>query len=104
MKIIQLNFKDLLTLLTSLKKTNKLFSVVNITQDGRERLYVCRFGVKKYLSQNPYKKILPYNPNIITIYDTRVINSAKAYRSINIHTIKNIKVDGVKYEYIKSRD
>jgi hypothetical protein len=75
-------------------KTNgKIFSAVFIKKNGERRTIVGRRGVSKYVTG----KGLGFNPgarNLIGIFDMH----KKAYRFINIETLKEIKVNGKSYK------
>jgi hypothetical protein len=72
---------------------NKIFSVVFTKKDGSEREMVCRLGVKKHLKGGE-KKYDTDALNYLTVYDMQ----AEGYRTINVNTLKRIKVDGVTYD------
>jgi hypothetical protein len=72
---------------------NKIFSVVFIKKDGSEREMVCRLGVKKHLAGGE-KKYDTDALNYLTVYDMQ----AEGYRTINVNTLKRIKLDGVTYD------
>lgn len=72
---------------------SKIFSVTFTKKDGTLREMTCRVGVKKHLKGGELK----YNPeelNYLTVFDMQ----AQDYRTININTLKKIKVDGVEYD------
>ena len=72
---------------------SKIFSVVFEKKDGSLREMVCRLGVKKHLKGGD----LTYNPeerNYLVVFDMQ----AEGYRTINIKTLKKIKLDGVTYD------
>jgi hypothetical protein len=72
---------------------NKIFSVVFVKKDGSEREMVCRLGVKKHLKGGE-KTYDTDALNYLTVYDMQ----AEGYRTINVNTLKKIKVDGVTYD------
>jgi hypothetical protein len=72
---------------------SKIFSVTFVKKDGTLREMTCRVGVKKHLKGGELK----YNPeelNYLTVFDMK----EQDYRTININTLKKIKVDGVEYD------
>lgn len=72
---------------------SKIFSVVFIKKDGSEREMVCRLGVTKHLKGGD-KKYDTDALNYLTVFDMQ----SEGYRTINVNTLKKIKVDGVTYE------
>lgn len=72
---------------------NKIFSVVFEKKDGTLREMVCRLGVKKHLKGGE----VSYDPeerNYLVVFDMQ----SEGYRTININTLKKIKLDGVSYD------
>ena len=72
---------------------NKIFSVEFVKKDGSIRTMTCRLGVKKHLkggSLNYDAEALNYLP----VFDLQ----ANDYRTINISTLRKIKVDGIEYD------
>jgi hypothetical protein len=72
---------------------NKIFSVIFEKKDGTLREMVCRLGVKKHLKGGE----LSYDPeekNYLVVFDMQ----SEGYRTININTLKRIKLDGVTYD------
>jgi hypothetical protein len=72
---------------------NRIFSVVFTKKDGTDREMVCRLGVSKHLKGGE-KKYDPDSLNYLTVYDLQ----SEGYRTINVNTLKKIKVDGVTYD------
>jgi hypothetical protein len=72
---------------------NKIFSVIFEKKDKTLREMVCRLGVKKHLKGGE-KKYDTDALNYLTVYDMQ----AEGYRTINVNTLKQIKVDGVVYD------
>ena len=72
---------------------NKIFSVVFTKKDGSDREMVCRLGVTKHLKGGE-KSYDSDALNYLTVYDMQ----AEGYRTINVNTLKKIKVDGVTYD------
>lgn len=72
---------------------NKIFSVVFEKKDGSLREMVCRLGVKKHLAGGELK-YSPEELNYLIVYDMQT----EGYRTININTLKKIKLDGVTYD------
>lgn len=71
----------------------KIFSVIFQKKDGTLREMVCRLGVTKHLKGGE----LGYNPadfNYLTVFDMQ----KQEYRTINVNTLKRIKLDGVTYD------
>ena len=74
-------------------KTNgKIFSAVFTKKDGEKRNMVCRRGVAKYV-KGVGLKFKPEEKNLIGVFDMH----KKAYRFINMETLEQIKVKGIKY-------
>jgi hypothetical protein len=72
---------------------NKIFSVVFQKKDGTLREMVCRLGVKKHLKGGE----LGYDAealNYLTVFDMQ----SEEYRTVNLNTLKKIKLDGVTYD------
>jgi hypothetical protein len=72
---------------------NGIFNVSFVKKNGELRYMTCRFGVKKHLQGGELK------------YDAEALNYAivfdmqeKAYRTINVNTIKSLTFNGVTYE------
>ncbi len=72
---------------------SKIFAVVFQKKDGTLREMVCRLGVTKHLKGGE-KKYDTDALNYLTVYDMQ----AEGYRTINVNTLKKIKVDGVTYD------
>lgn len=68
---------------------NKFFSVTFIKKDGTLRNMNARLGVTKHLKGGT-KKYNTDSLNYLTVFDLK----KKAYRTINLNTLKSIKVDG----------
>jgi len=71
----------------------KIFSVVFTKKDGTDREMVCRLGVTKHLKGGE----MSYDPeekNYLVVFDMQ----SEGYRTININTLKKIKLDGVSYD------
>lgn len=68
----------------------KLFSVTFIKKDGSERKMVARLGVTKYLNGRGML-YTPADRNMLVVFST----ADKAYRTINISTLKKIKANGI---------
>jgi hypothetical protein len=66
----------------------KIFSVRFVKKDGTERLMVARLGVTSYLKGGT-KAYDPADYDLITVFDMQ----KQAYRSINLQTILDIKVN-----------
>ena len=80
-------------------KTNgKIFSAVFVKKNGEKRQMVCRRNVRKYVTG----KGLSYNPEergLVTVYDMQKCKTdpERAYRTINLKTLEQIKVKGITY-------
>lgn len=72
---------------------SKIFSVIFQKKDGTLREMVCRLGVTKHLKGGELK-YSPEDFNYLTVYDMQ----AEGYRTINVNTLKRIKLDGVTYD------
>jgi hypothetical protein len=69
---------------------DKFFTATFIKKDGSLRTMNCRLGVKKHLKGGEKK----YNTeiyNYLTVYDMQ----KKGYRTININTLKELKIGTV---------
>ena len=75
----------------------KIFSAVFTKKDGEKRKMVCRRGVAKYV-KGVGLKFKPVDPSkdrdLIGVFDMH----KKAYRFINMKTLEQLKVKGVKYK------
>lgn len=82
---------------TELKKLkefvgSKIFSVIFEKKDGTLREMVCRLGVTRHLKGGD----MSYSPedyNYIVVFDMQ----KEAYRTLNVNTLRQIKLDGVTY-------
>ena len=73
-------------------QNNSIFSVSFTKKDGTKRNMVARLGVKKHLKGGP----MSYNPSengYIVVFDM----SKAQYRTINTHTLTNLKANGNTY-------
>jgi hypothetical protein len=70
----------------------KIFSAVFVKKDGEIRKMVCRQGVYKYV-KGVGLKFKPEERNLIGVFDMH----KKAYRFINVKTLEQIKIKGIKY-------
>jgi len=73
----------------------KFFSVQFIKKDGSLRKMQCRLGVKKYLKGGTYKAGQNH-PELVPVYDV----PNKGYRSINLETIKFLRISGIDYKVV----
>ena len=74
-------------------KTNgKIFSAVFTKKDGEKRNMVCRLGVAKYV-KGVGLKFKPEERALVGVFDMH----KKAYRFINMKTLEQIKIKGIKY-------
>jgi len=70
----------------------RIFTATFVKKDGSLRTINCRLGVKKGLSG----KGMSYNPverGLLPVFDMQ----KKAYRMINMHTLKSVNIDGKKF-------
>ena len=80
-------------------KTNgKIFSAVFTKKNGEIRKMVCRQGVAKYV-KGIGLKFKPEEKDLIGVFDMH----KKAYRFINLITLEQIKVKGIKYKIEKGK-
>ncbi len=68
---------------------HKIFSVIFTKKDGSERKMLCQLGVKKHL-KGGQKKYDAEKLNLLTVWSF----DKKAYRTINLSTLKQIKANG----------
>ena len=71
-----------------LSGNGKIFSVCFTKKNGDERIMVAKLGVKKHLKGG--KSTTAHLSNLITAFDMQ----KREYRSINLETIKWVKVKG----------
>ena len=75
-------------------KTNgKILSAVFTKKNGEKRKMVCKLGVYKYV-KGVGLKFNPKDLDLVGVFDMH----KKAYRFINIKTLEQIKVKGIKYK------
>lgn len=77
---------------------NKIFSVKFVKKDGTLRKMVARLGVTKALKGGS-KSYDDSDKNHLTVYDLK----KKAYRTINLNTVKEIRFKGKSYESNKTK-
>lgn len=73
-------------------QSNSIFSVSFKKKDGTQRNMVARLGVKKHLKGGS----MTYNPSdngYVVVFDM----SKAQYRTINTHTLTNLKANGNTY-------
>jgi hypothetical protein len=73
---------------------NQIFSAVFIKKNGERREMLCRLGVKKHLKGGS----LAYDAkarNLLPVFDMQ----KEDYRMINISTLLELKINGVKYHF-----
>ena len=81
-------------------KTNgKIFSAVFTKKNGEIRKMVCRQGVAKYV-KGIGLKFKPEEKDLIGVFDMH----KKAYRFINLITLEQIKVKGIKYNIKQDKE
>ena len=71
----------------------KIFSAVFTKKNREKRKMVCRQKVKKYV-KGVGLKFNPKDLDLVGVFDMH----KKAYRFINIKTLEQIKVKGIKYK------
>ena len=69
----------------------KFFTVTFTKKDGSTRVLNGRLGVTKHLKGG--KKTVTQE-NYLTVFDTQ----KKAYRTVNVETVKSIKINGETYK------
>lgn len=74
---------------------NKLMSGVFVKKDSTERKMTFRLGVKKDL-RGGSNKVEAEDRSYLTVYDMK----AKGYRTLNLRTLKEIKISGVRYDVV----
>lgn len=72
---------------------SKIFTVEFYKKDGTLRKMNCRLGVKAHLKGGE-KTWNPEDYNSLTVFDMQ----SQGYRTINLNTLKSLKLDGVTYE------
>lgn len=65
---------------------SKIFSVIFTKKDGTSRKMHCKLGVKKHLKGGT-KKYDTEQLNYLTVYDLK----KRAYRTVNLNTLEQIK-------------
>lgn len=76
----------------------KIFSATFMKKDGTVRAMNCRLGVTKHLKGGS----LAFNPaeyDLMTVFDVQ----KKAYRMIDLDTLKSVRVGGRKFTIQKRR-
>ena len=74
-------------------KTNgKIFSAVFTKKDGEKGKMICRLGVAKYV-KGVGLNFKPEERALVGVFDMY----KKAYRFINMKTLEQIKIKGIKY-------
>jgi len=82
------------TIRNFLDTTNgRFFTVQFEKQNGEMRVMNCRGGVTRYLKGG--KNNMEDKPQYYTVFDVR----RRAYRTINLTTIRNIRMDGINVEF-----
>ena len=81
-------------------KTNgKIFSAVFTKKDGEKRKMICRQGVAKYV-KGVGLKFKPEERDLVGVFDMH----KKAYRFINIKTLEQLKIKGIKYKIKQNKE
>ena len=88
LKIARENVREKIT-----GQKNKLMSCVFVKKDGTDRKMTFRLGVKQFL-KGGQNKVEAEDRSYVTVYDMK----AKGYKTLNLRTLKEIKIQGVKYE------
>jgi hypothetical protein len=73
----------------------RFFTVQFEKQNGDLRVMNCRGGVRRYLKGGTNN--MEDKPQYYTVFDVR----RKSYRTINLSTIQNIRIDGVTMNFAK---
>lgn len=73
---------------------NKIFTAIFTKKDGSVRKMNCRLQVKKHLKGGT-KKYDAASLNYLTVYDLQ----KKAYRTINVNTLKQLKFQGQTFAF-----
>jgi len=68
---------------------NRIFGATFKKKDGTTRKMIARLGVKAYLSGGENKVVKPEN-SYITVFDMQ----KQEYRTLNLRTLKELKVSG----------
>lgn len=85
----------MITLKEFLHKTKGKFFTVQFTKkDGTNRVLNGRLGVTKHLMGGEKKN---HNPDHMVVFDVQ----NNGYRTINLETVHEIKVDGTKYKVVE---
>ncbi len=74
---------------------NKLFSATFVKVNGQERKMICRLGVKKNL-RGGQNKVETEDRSYLTVFDMQ----KSAYRTLNLRTLKEIKLSGTNYKVV----
>ncbi len=74
---------------------NKLMSGIFIKKDQTERKMTFRLGVKKNL-KGGYNKVEAEDRSYVTVWDMK----ARDYRTLNLRTLTELKLGGVRYEVV----
>jgi len=85
-------------------KNKKIFSAVFTKKNGEKRKMVCMRGVRKHVKG----KGLHYNPEekaLVNVYDMHraKLYPKDAYRTINLMTLEELKIKGIKYKVKKEK-
>jgi len=80
----------------ALKNTKgRFFGVEFYKKDGSVRRMNARLGVKKHLRGGTNKVEAPDRP-YVTVFDI----PTKGYRTVNLHTVTKVHLDGEEYEVV----
>ena len=78
-----------------IKSTNgKIFHVDFTKKDGTNRCMIARLGVVTHLKGGT-KRFKDEKYNLITVFDM----TKKAYRSLHLHRVNSLKINGKLYEF-----
>ena len=90
MKIARENVKEVIA-----KAGGTIFSVEFTKKDGSVRKMVARKNVTSYLKGGQNNVVRPDRP-YITVFDMK----KKAYRTVNLRTLRRCKIKGQEYEIV----
>ena len=73
----------------------QMFGVNFTKKDGSDRKMLAKLGVHKYL-KGGQNKVVKCENNYVTVFDMKAVG----YRTVNLATVKSLRVRGVEYEVI----
>jgi hypothetical protein len=81
---------------TLINSTGEQMFGVNFTKkDGSSRKMLAKLGVRKYLKGGK-NKVVKCENDYVTVYDMK----AAGYRTVNLATVKSLRIRGVEYEVV----